>query len=150
MHKTKESVKLQRRCDRNRKRSKRRAIYCPVHQCYLDSVSQKHSLFAEHAGQLQHRGMSRQKALVLLSSRTTVAIEGEWLEAFWCNQCQETKWYHVRKLEDTYKVSAAPPSLWQQAIGVANTNGNPSVSEFTQRNARMVSYDISKDFWSKY
>jgi hypothetical protein len=50
-----EEAEVQRRCDRNRNRSKRRAIYCPVHNCYMDSMSQKYSLFAERPGQLQER-----------------------------------------------------------------------------------------------
>ncbi|WP_026087512.1 hypothetical protein ACF3DV_20095 [Chlorogloeopsis fritschii PCC 9212] len=145
---------MQRRCDRNRKRSKRRAIYCPVHGCHLDSVSQKYPLFADRSGQLQQRWMGRQSALLLLASKTAVSLEGEWLEAFWCDRCQETKWYHVQchLSKDTpqqiraYKASVASPELWQQAIGVLHPDGNPSVSEFTRRHARMVSHKSSKDF----
>jgi hypothetical protein len=145
---------LQRRCDRNRKRSKRRAIYCPIHGCYLHSVSQKYPLFADSAGQLQQRGISRQKALTLIATKTAVALEGEWLEAFWCDHCQETKWYHVRQDRNkdrlqkvrTYNISVASSNLWQQAMGVIDPAGNPSVGEFTRRNARMVNYGGSKDF----
>ncbi|MDJ0734421.1 MAG: hypothetical protein QNJ47_10180 [Nostocaceae cyanobacterium] len=137
---------MQRRCDRNRKRSKRRAIYCPVHGCYLDSVSQKYSLFADRAGQLQQRGIRRRDALMLVASKTAVALEGEWLEAFWCEQCQSKQWYHVRKHERTYNLSVAPPELWQQAMGVINPQGNPSVGEFTRKNSRMLTYNGIKDF----
>jgi len=146
-------VKLLRRCDRNRKRSKRRAIYCPVHGCYLHSVSQKHKLFASHAGQLQKKGIGRQNALILIASQTAVLLEDEWLEAFWCDECQQTQWYHVKKVgksshckekqnvgRTSYSISVAPPYLWEQAIGVDETRGNPSVSEYTRRHARMVSY----------
>lgn len=132
---------MQRRCDRNRKRSKRRAIYCPIHGCYLDSVSQKYRIFADQAGQLQQRGISRRNALMLVANQTAVPIDGEWLEAFWCEQCQQTKWYYVRKSnERTYDISLAPPELWQQATGVIHAEGNPSVSEFTRRSARDVTY----------
>ncbi|MGB3637280.1 MAG: hypothetical protein WBA39_06815, partial [Rivularia sp. (in: cyanobacteria)] len=72
------------RCDRNRKRSKRRAIYCPVHGCYLHSVSQKYRLFASHPGQLQQKGIGRLHAKILIASQTAVLLEDEWLEAFWC------------------------------------------------------------------
>ncbi|BAB76923.1 alr5224 [Nostoc sp. PCC 7120 = FACHB-418] len=134
-------MELQRRCDRNRKRSKRRAIYCPIHGCYLDSVSQKYRIFADQAGQLQQRGMSRRNALMLVANQTTVAIEGEWLEAFWCEECQETKWYHVCKSGDrTYEISLAPREIWQQVTGVIDSQGNPSISEFTRRSARDVNY----------
>jgi hypothetical protein len=134
-------VELQRRCDRNRKRSKRRAIYCPIHGCYVDSVSKKYRIFADQAGQLQQRGMSRRNSLMLLASQTTVSIEGEWLEAFWCEECQQTKWYYVRKRDErSYEISIAPPELWKQVVGVIDSQGNPSVGEFTRKSARDVSY----------
>ena len=138
---------MQRRCDRNRKRSKRRAIYCPVHSCYLDSMSQKYQLFADQPGQLQQRGMSRRSALMLVASQTTVIINGEWLEALWCEQCQGTKWYHVHKSDErTYELSAAPRELWQQVAGVVDPQGNPSVGEFTRRHSRLVGCNSIKDF----
>ncbi|KOP23870.1 hypothetical protein AMR41_23805 [Hapalosiphon sp. MRB220] len=137
---------MQRRCDRNRKRSKRRAIYCPIHGCYLDSVSQKYPLFADRPGQLQQRGIGRQTALLLVAHKTAVPLEGEWLEAFWCDQCQEKKWYHLKKRDRVYEVSIAAPELWQQAMGVIYPEGNPSVGEFTRRHARMVGCKSSKDF----
>ncbi|WP_414584026.1 hypothetical protein [Scytonema sp. PCC 10023] len=145
---------MQRRCDRNRKRSKRRAIYCPIDGCYLQSVSQKYTLFADRPGQLQQRGVSRQNALMLLAAKTAVSLEDEWLEAFWCEQCQETKWYHVQKHVSkashkegcSYEVSVASVEHWQQAIGVIDPKGNPSVGEFTRRNARMVGSQGNKYF----
>ncbi|MBF2000286.1 MAG: hypothetical protein IGS38_06165 [Synechococcales cyanobacterium M58_A2018_015] len=138
---------MQRRCDRNRKRSKRRAIYCPIHGCYLDSVSQKHRLYTDNAKDLQQRGMGRQRALLLLASHTAVSLESEWLEAFWCEDCQQRRWYHVRKLGDRqYSVEPAPVDLWQQAEGMIHPDGNPSVGEFTRRQARRVGYHGIKDF----
>ncbi len=128
---------MRKRCNRNRNRSKKRAIYCPIHGSYLNSVSQKYPLFADRAGQLLSRGMNRRSAMILIKSKTAVPLQGEWLEAFWCEECQETKWYHVRKLEEQkYMVSVAPTGLWQQVDGVASGGGNPSVGEFTQRQAR--------------
>ncbi|MBD2343406.1 hypothetical protein [Anabaena subtropica] len=138
---------MQRRCDRNRKRSKRRAIYCPIHSCYLESVSQKYSLFADKAGQLQQRGMNRRSALMLVNTQTAVPITGEWLEAFWCQECQQTKWYHVCKSQDrTYKISLAPVELWQQVTGVIDPHGNPSIGEFTRKNSRMLTHNSIKYF----
>lgn len=140
-------VELQRRCDRNRKRSKRRAIYCPVHGCYLDSRSQKYHMFADQPGQLQQRGMSRRNALILVANQTTVLIQKEWLESFWCDQCQQTTWYHVCKCDErTYELSLAPQELWQQVTGVIDPQGNPSVGEFTRRQAGQVGYYGIKDF----
>ncbi len=139
-------VELQRRCDKNRKRSKRRTIYCPVHGCYIHSISQKYALFADQAGQLQERGVGREEAQILIASKTAITLKGEWLEAFWCDLCQETKWYHVTKRDRIYEVTNAPRELWQQAIGVMNPSGNPTVSEFTRRQSRMVGDRGIKDF----
>ncbi|MDJ0616387.1 MAG: hypothetical protein QNJ63_06475 [Calothrix sp. MO_192.B10] len=136
---------MHRRCDRNRKRSKRRAIYCPIHGCYLDSVSPKYSLFANNVQQLRQRGIGRQKARVLMAAKTTVSLQGEWLEAFWCDRCQKTEWYHVRKTgERSYQLSVAPATIWQRATGAIDPRGNPSVGEFTLKQSRKLNYNSSK------
>ncbi|KAM3099456.1 hypothetical protein ACKFKG_03315 [Phormidesmis sp. 146-35] len=137
---------MQKRCDRNRKRSKRRAIYCPVHGCHLHSVSQKYSLFADRAEQLQQRGVGRKAALMSMAAHTTVSLNGEWLEAFWCDECQRNEWYHVQKQNHTYQVAPAPAELWQQAIGVTDPQGNPSVGQFTRQQSRTLRFDGVKDF----
>lgn len=140
-------VELQRRCDQNRKRSKRRAIYCPIHECHLDSVSPKYRLFADCANQLDQRGVPRKNALLLIATRTAVPLQGEWVEAFWCDQCQQTKWYHVRKGENrTFRVSIAPRNLWQYVTRAIDLEGNPSVGQFTRKNARMVGNAGIKNF----
>jgi hypothetical protein len=143
-------AELQNKCARNRKRSKRRAIYCPIHGYHLDSVSQKYSLFADRAEQLQQRGMNRRNALMLVASKTTVPLEGEWLEAFWCPECQATHWYHIHKRDYKgriiYELMPAPAELWQQASGLIHPHGNPSVGEFTRRQSRLIGFQGLKDF----
>lgn len=150
-----EKAGVQKRCDRNRKRSKRRAIYCPVHNCLLHSVSPKYPLYADQVTQLQERGMGRRTAALLVATKTTVPLTGEWIEAFWCEHCQSRQWYHVCKRaypgEGTtshpiYELSLAPAHLWQQAVGVIQPHGNPSVGEFTCRQARMRGFGGIKDF----
>ena len=128
---------VQKKPTRNRKRSQRRAIYCPTHRCYLDSVSQKYPLYADRPEQLQSRGVSRRSSRLVLANQTTVALEGEWLEAFWCDECEATTWYYVRRTGDrTYAIAPAPQELWQQVHGVIHPHGNPSVGEFTRKQAR--------------
>ncbi|MEB3230131.1 MAG: hypothetical protein VKJ64_03915 [Leptolyngbyaceae bacterium] len=137
------------RCTRNRNRSKRRAIYCPQHNCYLDSVSQKYRLFADQAHQLQERGVGRRQSLLLIANQNTVSLTNEWLEAFWCPFCHETTWYHVKRggpSGRTYTLSLAPAELWQQVDGVQTTQGNPTVSQFTRRQSRRPNYRTAKDF----
>lgn len=141
------------RSARNRNRSKRRAIYCPSHGCYLDSVSRRYQLYADRAEQLQQRGMGRLTAISVVKTHTAVPIAGEWLEAFWCPECQETIWYHVKRYDPEathirarFEVRPAPQPLWQQAAGVIQPDGNPSVGEFTRRSARMTTYQGVKGF----
>jgi hypothetical protein len=118
-----------------------------MHSSCLHSVSQKFPLYADRADQLQQRGVGRRAALMVVATQTTVLLKGEWLEAFWCDQCQQTQWYHVRRVENArYEVSLAPAELWQHAIGVVNPQGNPSVSEFTREQARMGRYSKIKDY----
>ncbi|MEO1560895.1 MAG: hypothetical protein AAFS12_15140, partial [Cyanobacteria bacterium J06632_19] len=69
-----------------------------------------------------------------------VSLQGEWLESFWCEECQEKTWYHVRKYENSYQLSVAPPELWQQATGVIHPHGNPSISEFSRKQAKNLGF----------
>jgi hypothetical protein len=132
---------------RNRKRSKRRAIYCPIHGCYMDSVSQKYSMYAETADQLQESGVGRRAALLLMATQTTVSLTGEWLEAFWCEGCQQKEWYHVKRVGNTaYAVKPAPAELWHQVQGVIHPHGNPSVGEFTRKASKMSGYQGMRQF----
>jgi hypothetical protein len=117
---------LTRRCDRNRKRSKRRAIYCPIHSCHLDSVSRKYRIDAD-------KFLSQRTGSLLISKYRTVPIKAEWLEAFWCQECQQKNWYYIRHFDDgKYEISLAPRELWQQLTGVMGSQGNPAVGEFTR------------------
>jgi hypothetical protein len=139
---------LQDRCARNRKRSKRRAIYCPKHGCHIHSVSQKHYIFADQAIHLQQRGVNRIDASLIIANFVTVPIKGEWLEAFWCDECQQKDWYYVRKSEDgQYHLSPAPQEIWMQATGVINPHGNPSVGQFTRNHARQLSGNLLHRFY---
>lgn len=129
---------MKKRCDRNRKRSKRRQICCPIHNCYLDSASPKFPLYADTAGQLQVRGMGNKTSrLVMAAHSNAVPIPGEWIEAFWCIECQRQEWFHVRKVsEHQYQLSLAPSDLWRNVTGVVDPNQNPTVSEYSFRSSR--------------
>jgi hypothetical protein len=118
-----------------------------MHSCYLDSMSKKYYLFADRPEQLQARGIHRLAAQASIEFHTTVSMTGEWLEAFWCDLCQSTKWYYVCKTGDrTYEISLAPDELWQRVTGVIHPNGNPSVGEFTRTQARVNGYQGVKAF----
>lgn len=91
--------------------------------------------------------MGRKQAMLLMANKTTVQLNGEWLEAFWCPECQKTEWYYIQKADDkTYEIALAPAELWQQVAGVIHPQGNPSVSEFTRRQSRLTTYQGIRDF----
>ena len=114
----------------------------------MDSVSQKHRLFADQVAHLQQRGISRIAASMLISTHTTVSMQGEWLEAFWCEHCQQKNWYYVKHTDKgQYDISLAPKELWQRVTGVVDANGNPSVGEFTRKNARQVGSSLLQRFY---
>ncbi len=114
----------------------------------MDSVSQKHRVFADKPSQLQKNGISRLTASLLIANQTTVSIKGEWLEAFWCDHCQQRNWYYIRYTNPSeYHVVLAPDDLWQRVTGVVDAHGNPSVGEFTRRSSRQTSSSLLKRFY---
>lgn len=117
-----------------------------MHGCYLHSVSQKYSLYADQVEQLQQRGIGRRQARLSMAGRSTVPLQGEWIESFWCDECQTAQWYHIRKHEHRYELAIASQDLWQQAVGVTCPKGNPSVSEFTRNQSRMGHHPAIRDF----
>ncbi|MEB3199675.1 MAG: hypothetical protein VKK62_03990 [Synechococcaceae cyanobacterium] len=114
-------------------------MFCPLHSEHrLYSVSPKHHLYVTDVGQLIVRGMSKRKADELLSAyRRVLPLSDEWLECFWCDACDTSQWWHVKRL-DRYEhvLSPVPRELWEQASGVIRPEGNPTVSQFTRRHAR--------------
>jgi hypothetical protein len=129
-------VLVKKRCERNRNRSKGRRIKCPLHGCLVHSVSQKHALFANSPEHLQTRGLTKQKASIVLLSYSAVSLDREWLEEFWCDECQDKSWYHVKRTDDGYVLSNVSAKTWQQSVGTIDPyKANASVSEFSVREA---------------
>jgi len=113
----------------------------------MDSVSPKRALYVDSSEQLRRRGLSRKSAMMLIAQETAVSIHDEWLEAFWCDHCAETRWFHVLKKDaNVYEVVPATREQWQQAQGVIHPNGNPSVGEFSRKSACMHGYRGLRQF----
>jgi hypothetical protein len=124
---------------RSRKRSKRRELLCPHHpEQRLFSVSAKYHLYVTEVGQLMLRGISKRKSDELLAAFNRVLpLTGEWIECFWCDHCQASRWWHVKRHDAfDYTLSPVPRELWEQATGVIRAEGNPTVSDFSRRQAR--------------
>ena len=124
---------------RERRRPRRRELHCPLHpEQRLFSVSPKHHLYLTDVGQLMIRGLSKRRADELLAAyKRVLPLTNEWIECFWCEDCATSTWWHVTRHDRTAH-SLAPVSreLWEQASGVIRAEGNPSVSQFSRRQAR--------------
>jgi hypothetical protein len=133
---------------RQRKRSKRRQIFCPIHGCYLESVSPKHIIYAHTAQQLREAGVDKLSASLLIREYSAIALTGDWLENFWCDECQSTHWYRVKSHKvgssARYQLYPVYRELWERVVGVHHPDGNPTVSEFTKRQSR--NRKMVKDF----
>lgn len=123
----------------SRRRPRRRDLRCPLHpEKKLFSVSPKHHLYLTDSGQLILKGMSKRKAdEVLAAYNNVLSLTDEWLECFWCEDCQSSTWWHVKRIAPLkYSLGSVSQELWEQASGVIRPEGNPTVSQYTRRNAR--------------
>lgn len=109
------SIRKQKCSTRNRKRSKRRAIFCPIHLGYLESRSPKYKVPAcqeKDDDAVQIDGAADEAAPFLC----------EWVESFWCPECQVKSWYHVKEsLPRCYEVVLASADLCQQVFNAASS-----------------------------
>ena len=124
---------------RQRRRARRRELRCPLHpEQKLFSVSPKHHLYLTDVGQLMLRGLSKRRADELLAAyRRVLPLTNEWIECFWCDDCACTSWWHVQRHDrHDYSLNKVPRELWEQATGVIRVEGNPTVSQFSRRQAR--------------
>ena len=124
---------------RPRRRARRRELHCPLHpEQKIFSVSPKHHLYATDVGQLMLRGLSKRRADELLAAyRRVLPLTNEWIECFWCDDCACTTWWHVQRHDrHDYSLNKVPRELWEQATGVIRVEGNPTVSQFSRRQAR--------------
>ncbi len=123
---------------RNRKRpAKGRKIKCPECLTLMERVSQKHHLHATTIEQLKEQGFARRNASLILLQQTAVSLASTWLEAFWCNGCQDSNWYHVTKVDKDYHLVLAELKNWKQSNGTLDPDHpNASVSQFTLKHAK--------------
>ena len=82
--------------------------------------------------------MPSRKARLLIQAYPVFVLSNEWLEELFCQQCEQLRWCHVvREDGGEHSVTWAPRDLWQQVAHVEPTAPNPSVSEYTRREARL-------------
>jgi len=87
--------------------------------------------------QLVIRGIKATKAKLIIQAYPVLVLSNEWLEQLYCSECGCSRWCHViRHDKIAHTVKWAPRDLWEQVAHVDSVYGNPTVSQFTSREAR--------------
>ena len=122
---------------RNR-RPKKRQLFCPVHEDQLiQGNGTKYFLHLLTPEELQQRGISAKKAQLIINAYPVLVLSNEWLEELFCPECGTSRWCHVIKHDRIeHTVRWAPRELWEQVAHVDPSVANPTVSEYTRREAR--------------
>ena len=127
-----------RRQNSSRRRSRRRELFCPAHpQQRIEGNGRKYFLHLLSAEELRQRGMGERRARLVIQAYPVLVLSNEWLEELFCPQCGTSRWCHVMKHDPVmHTVRWAPRQLWEQVAHVDPLQPNPSVGEFTRRQAR--------------
>lgn len=123
---------------RRSRRPSRRELICPVHpQSRLAGTGRKYFLHLLTPEELRQRGLSDRRAKLVIQAYPVLVLSNEWLEELWCPDCGQSRWCHVTRHDRVrHSVRWAPRELWQQVAHVDPVAANPSVSEFSRREAR--------------
>lgn len=127
---------------RRRQRPKRRQLMCPAHpEQRIAGNGRKYFLHLLTAEELKQRGMPDKKARLVIQAYPVLVISSEWLEELFCPQCGCSRWHHVTRQEDgSLSLRWAERELWQQVAHVDPLQSNPTVSEYTRRQARRLQH----------
>ena len=81
--------------------------------------------------------MKAKKAQLIINAYPVLVLSNELLEELFCPKCGHSRWCHVTKHDTSvHTVRCAPRELWEQVAHLYPTAANPTVSEYTRRNAR--------------
>ncbi|NQV10192.1 MAG: hypothetical protein HQ527_03350 [Cyanobacteria bacterium] len=125
---------------RRNRRPKRRELFCPAHpEQQLEGNGKKYFLHLLSVEQLKQRGMSDKKARLVIHAYPVLVLSNEWLEELFCPHCDSNRWCHVTRHDRVaHTVHWAPRELWEQVAHVDPVVANPSVSEFSRREAQRL------------
>ena len=132
---------------RRRQRPKRRELFCPAHpEKQIEGNGRKYFLHLLTVEQLKQRGMSDKRAKLVLNAYPVLVLSNEWLEELFCPSCGTSRWCHVTKHDRVqHTVRWAPRDLWQQVAHVDPLRANPSISDFSRREARRA--NSNRRYW---
>jgi hypothetical protein len=123
---------------RRRQRSARRELFCPAHpEQRIEGNGRKYFLHLLTPEQLKQRGMGDKRARLVIQAYPVLVLSNEWLEELFCPHCGSSRWCHITKHSRVeHTVRWAPRELWEQVAHVDPVHPNPSVGEFSRRQAR--------------
>lgn len=128
------------RSPKGRQRGRRRArqLFCPAHpEQRISGDGRRYLLHLLTPEELRQRGMGDKRARLVIQSYPVLVLHNEWLEELHCPTCGLSRWCHVTRQDDgSFAVRWAPRELWEQVAHVDPLVPNPSVGEFTRRQAR--------------
>lgn len=121
-----------------RRRPRGRELFCPAHpEQRIEGNGKKYFIHLLTPEQLKERGMSEKKARLIINAYPVLVLSNEWLEELFCPKCGLGRWCHVVKHDKVqHSVRWASRDLWEQVARVDPVVANPSVSEYTRREAR--------------
>ena len=124
--------------DSPRRRPTGRKLACPKHPDQpLLGNGRKYYLHLLTCEELVARGMAAGKAKLVINAYPVLVLSSEWLEELYCASCGQKRWYHLTKAPDgAISLRLAPRDLWGQVAHVDPIVPNPTVGEFTRREAR--------------
>ena len=123
---------------RRHRRPRGRQLFCPAHpEVQISGNGQKYFLHLLQPEELKQRGLSDRRARLVIQAHPVLVLSNEWLEELFCERCGSSHWCHVvRHDRIRHSVRWAPRELWQQVAHVDPLVPNPSVSQFSRRQAR--------------
>ena len=123
---------------RRQRRPKKRELFCPAHpDQQIQGNGKKYYLHLLLPEQLVRRGIPAKKARLIIDAFPVFVLSHEWLESLFCPKCGQSHWCHVIKHDRVrHTVQWANRELWEQVAHVDPSAANPTVSDYTRREAR--------------
>ena len=132
------SIELTTRHRRRKRRPRKRELFCPAHpDQMMQGNGKKYFLHLLQPEELQQRGIPAKKAQLIINAYPVLVLSNEWLEELFCPKCGTSHWCYVTKHNEVeHRVQWAPRDLWEKVAHVDPGVANPTVSQFTRREAR--------------